>query len=99
MLENLLENARQKISAGDASEIVVALNSDKATVRCFVHDDGRPMPDAVAADLFRGPVPSRNGLGVGLYQSAKLAEESGGALTLNDNTDGHVCFEFSFSCD
>ena len=99
VFENLIENANQKVSAGDATEIVVALDSDNDSVRCFVHDNGRPMPDAVAADLFRGPVPSRNGLGVGLYQSAKLAEESGGSLTLNDNSDGHVCFEFSFTCN
>jgi hypothetical protein len=34
-------------------------------------------------------------LGIGLYQTARLADESGYALTLAANRDGDVCFELA----
>jgi hypothetical protein len=46
-------------------------------------------------DLFRGPVTSESGLGVGLYQASAFAEQSGYALVLVDNRAGSVCFELS----
>jgi signal transduction histidine kinase len=42
--------------------------------------------------LLRAPVSSRNGLGIGLYQAARLAESSGYRLELESNRDGAVCF-------
>jgi hypothetical protein len=49
----------------------------------------------VAAAVLRAPVRSDSGLGIGLYQSAKHAEECGYALTLAENRDGEVCFLLS----
>ena len=46
----------------------------------------------LAPDVLRAPVSSRAGLGIGLYQAARLAESSGYALTLESNRDGEVCF-------
>jgi hypothetical protein len=37
-------------------------------------------------------VRSANGLGIGLYQAARLAEKYGYALTLAENRDGMVYF-------
>jgi len=42
--------------------------------------------------LMRGPVASRGGLGIGLYQAARQAEAAGYALALETNRDGNVCF-------
>ena len=49
----------------------------------------------MAARLFAAPVPSQSGLGIGLYQAAKLAEQIGYKLALVSNIDGKVCFELA----
>ena len=41
------------------------------------------------------PVRSATGLGIGLYQAARLAEANGYALRLAQNRDGEVCFELA----
>jgi hypothetical protein len=46
----------------------------------------------IVQSLLRGPVPSDTGFGIGLYQSAKLAEISGFILHLSHNEPGKVCF-------
>jgi hypothetical protein len=40
-------------------------------------------------------VRSSTGLGIGLYQAARLAERSGYALKLAENRDGAVCFSLA----
>jgi signal transduction histidine kinase len=57
-----------------------------------VCDAGPAIPADVAAQLLRGPVTSRGGLGIGLYQAARQAEELGYRLRLEANRDGAVCF-------
>ena len=47
---------------------------------------------ALAWWLLRAPVSSQSGFGIGLYQTSKLAEISGFALTLTRNEAGNVCF-------
>jgi signal transduction histidine kinase len=50
------------------------------------------VPPEIAAGLLRAPVASRGGLGIGLYQAARLAESSGYRLELEANRQGQVCF-------
>jgi C4-dicarboxylate-specific signal transduction histidine kinase len=61
--------------------------------RLRVCDDGAPVPAELAEELFRGPVSSESGLGVGLYQAAAFAAQTGCALVLAKNSKGAVCFE------
>ena len=42
---------------------------------------------------FKGPVKSRNGLGIGLFQAAKQAEQMGYKLSLCNEERLGVCFE------
>ena len=58
-----------------------------------VCDDGEAIPDEVVASLFRAPVASRTGLGIGLYQAARHAEFYGYELRVAGNETGRVCFE------
>ena len=57
-----------------------------------VCDSGAAIAPDVASALFRAPVRSESGLGIGLYQAARRAESSGYALSLAENRDGEVCF-------
>jgi hypothetical protein len=88
--DTLIENALYKVMQGAARQVRVILLPGPCLRVC---DDGEPLPQAVAAELFRGPVPSESGLGVGLYQAAGFAEQSGYALVLAENAAGKVCFE------
>lgn len=89
-VDTLLENAIYKAAQTGPLRITVTL---AAGPRLQVCDDGSPVPPAIAADLLGAPVASDSGLGVGLYQAAKFAEQSGYALVLAENRKGRVCFE------
>ena len=92
--ENLLQNALAKRVLDAAIRVRVAI-SCAGSPELRICDSGRAIAPELAAGLLRGPVPSNAGLGIGLYQAARLAEESGYALKLDENRDGAVCFLLS----
>jgi hypothetical protein len=94
-LENLLANALEKRANSPGLEIEVKLQVTGDSVAVDVADDGPPLPPALAADLFKGPVSSETGLGIGLYQAARLVERSGFTLSLKDNSEGRVRFRLA----
>ena len=95
VVENLLENARAKrlIEPDIRIQVSVHANHEGATLR--VSDDGSEIDSHIARNLFRSPVSSRNGLGIGLYQAAKHARERGYRLGLSINRKSEVCFELA----
>jgi signal transduction histidine kinase len=92
VLDNLIDNARNKIAAGDGSGINVSIEASATGVTATVTDDGSAINERLGKQLFRGPVESRTGLGIGLYQAARQAQLSGCELNLNENRDGEVGF-------
>lgn len=93
--ENLLENARLKRQSQPGITITVTISSSADRIALRVCDTGRAVEPSIVQGLFQEPVESDNGLGVGLYQAARLAEQSGLELKLANNEDGKVCFELS----
>ena len=89
----LVENALYKAAQHDALEVTVTLAPGP---RLRVCDNGLPVTPAVAENILNAPVPSESGLGVGLFQAAKFAEQSGYVLALTDNREGKVCFELKW---
>lgn len=87
--ENLLQNALLKQRVQPDIEIHVSLGATGLQV-C---DSGAPVRDEVLSRLFAAPVASEWGLGIGLYQSARLAQLCGYRLGLVHNRPGEVCFE------
>ena len=94
--ENLLQNALAKAQQHPGLRISVSFQPD-AGGRLTICDTGKAIPQAVATRLFAAPVPSQNGLGIGLYQASKQAQQLGYQLTLESNSDGRVCFELARS--
>jgi signal transduction histidine kinase len=89
--DNLIRNALAKRAADAALRVRVSLAcGGRNALR--VCDTGAAVPPEVAATLLRAPVSSRGGLGIGLYQAARLAESGGYRLELETNRDGEVCF-------
>jgi signal transduction histidine kinase len=89
--DNLIRNALSKRAADPSVAVRVSLSAGEK-VRFAVRDTGKAVPADLAGRLLRTPVPSPGGLGIGLYQSARLAESQGFRLTLESNRDGEVCF-------
>jgi signal transduction histidine kinase len=89
--ENLLQNAIAKRADGRVVRIQVTIKGGAAP-ELRVCDSGAAVAPEVANMLFRGPVRSSAGLGIGLYQVARRAESSGYVLALAENRDGEVCF-------
>jgi signal transduction histidine kinase len=95
VVENLLENVREKQQIETELKVTIALASADNLVRLAVRDDGSPIPADRAEQLLVEPLPSESGLGIGLYQAARQAETLGFNLELRDNEEGNVCFELS----
>ena len=90
--DNLLQNALSKRAAQPGVRVSVALTAAGTGPELRVCDTGRAVPADIAASLLRAPVPSHNGLGIGLYQAARQAQLGGYELKLEVNSDGEVCF-------
>jgi C4-dicarboxylate-specific signal transduction histidine kinase len=92
--ENLLQNALAKRGGGNIVRVQVTIKGG-AALELRVCDSGAAVAADIAKVLFRAPVPSSTGLGIGLYQVARRAESGGFVLTLVENRDGEVCFVLS----
>ena len=91
--ENLLENAIAKRKNDESIEIKVSLLASEKNIILTVTDSGQAVDKKTAAMLFREPVKSDNGLGIGLLQASKQADASGYQLSLKHNFTGNVSFE------
>jgi signal transduction histidine kinase len=94
--DNLIQNALNKSRGGSGVRVEVNF-SCADSVRLAVTDAGAPVPSSVARNLFDAPVPSRSGLGIGLYQAAQQAAQHGYRLALASNEPGQVRFELARS--
>lgn len=94
VVDNLLQNAIEKAKQEREIQIQVELNhGDNVCVE--VSDTGSAIPKPVAQQLFSKRIKSENGLGIGLYQAAKQAEQAGYTLSLVENQTGEVRFRLS----
>ncbi len=93
--ENLLQNIAEKRQMESAlqAELLLCLQGDGLILD--VADTGRMIPVEIASRLLRERVASANGLGIGLYQCARLAERHGHRLKLVENRPGAVRFRLA----
>jgi signal transduction histidine kinase len=92
--ENLIQNSLNKKKS--QRELDITVNFSCYPAPCLrVVDNGSPVPENVSRRLFAARVPSRTGLGIGLYQAAQQASQLGYKLSLANNKNGQVCFELS----
>jgi signal transduction histidine kinase len=92
--DNLLQNAIRKRKLDEAVSIHARFDCG-AEIEFSVTDSGTPVDPTILRGLLHGPVPSSSGFGIGLYQTAKLAEVSGFSLKLASNEQGNVRFSLS----
>ncbi len=92
VIENLLDNARNKRIREPGLKIFVALTYTGKQLHLSVTDTGSAIDPQVYPHLFKEVVSSNDGFGIGLYQSYELAKSQGYELKIDKNNDGHVCF-------
>lgn len=90
--ENLIQNALDKKTLQPGLKIEVSLAVESTGLVLEVCDDGHAIGERLAGRLGIAPVRSDNGLGIGLYQTARLAAAAGYRLELAENAAGRVCF-------
>jgi len=90
--ENLLQNiaAKRRRQPGIKARLRLICQHGKAVLE--VCDDGAAIPEGMARKLLHERIASEDGLGIGLYQCARQAEQAGYRLSLVSNSAGHVCF-------
>ena len=93
IIDNLIDNVLRKSQTEPG--ITLSIEIKPEPVCLIVSDNGGAIPENVAANLLRGVVVSETGLGIGLYQAARWAEQLGYRLTLISNRAGSVCFELA----
>ena len=93
VVENLLENLREKMHLEPGLEATAALFGSAGHVQLSICDNGRRIPEDIARRILKEPLNSSSGLGIGLFQAARQAEASGYMLDLESNRDGRVCFQ------
>ena len=89
--DNLIDNVCNKRLREPDIKITVRLGLSPFSFK--VGDNGSAIPHGVAQKLLNGVMSSSDGLGVGLYQAARWAEQMGFSLTLANNKEGLVEFE------
>lgn len=93
--ENLLQNATEKRHSYPHLHVEVRVGAKQKGVWLEVADDGEAIPDVLAERLFTQRIPSENGLGIGLYHAARLAERGGYRMELAENRPGRVRFRLA----
>lgn len=93
--ENLIQNALDKRALQPGLKIGVSLAAEPAGLVLDVCDDGDAITERLAGRIGIVPVRSDNGLGIGLYQVARLAVAAGYRLELSENSPGQVCFRLT----
>ncbi|HEX5054995.1 MAG TPA: ATP-binding protein [Gammaproteobacteria bacterium] len=95
VIDNLLDNAKKKHKREPELTIQVGLKCTLDELELQVRDSGSPVPEAVVKTLLHGPVKSRSGFGIGLYQASKQATAHGYTLALIGNDENNVVFKLS----
>jgi len=95
VIENLLDNARNKRSREPKLKIFVNLTNSNDQLQLTVTDTGSAIDPLIQQQLFKEVVSSNDGFGIGLYQSYELAKNQGYDLQVDNNSDGKVCFTLS----
>jgi hypothetical protein len=91
--DNLIDNANNKRLREPGITVTVALTCEPFSLS--ICDSGSAIPSAIAHQLLNTIVPSEDGMGIGLYQVARWAAQSGYRLELSENMQGKVTFRIS----
>ncbi len=91
--DNLIDNACRKRQRELGITITATLVAEPFSLS--VSDSGSAIPSGIAHQLLNTIVSSEGGMGIGLYQVARWAAQSGYRLELSENKKGRVTFRLA----
>lgn len=91
VLLELINNA-SKAMLNKIGKIDLTLNKRDRNIEISVSDDGSGIPPKIRKKLFKQQVPSKSGLGLGLFLSNKVIQELGGKLILKSSSSKGTTF-------
>jgi signal transduction histidine kinase len=97
---NLLLNGCQAARQGaDNPKIEISLQEDSDHIALSIVDNGPGVPESVRVTLFQPFVSEgkASGIGLGLTLAHKIAQEHGGAVTLDESRPGRTVFRLSLA--
>lgn len=97
--ENLIQNAKDKYQCEPGLLVTVRISTSSHGTVLELSDNGVKIEEKTLQNLFSRPVPSSNGLGIGLMQAAQYAETMGYKLILAENRMGRVSFRLAPASD
>jgi signal transduction histidine kinase len=96
-IDNAIDNASDKAVREPGIEIAIRFACDADRIELAVCDTGSRVEESAASHLFREPIERGSGLGIGLYQAARQAQQAGYRLELASNVPGDVRFTLARS--
>lgn len=91
--DNLIDNACKKRQREPGITVTVTLEVEPFSLS--ISDSGSVIPSGIAHKLLNTVVSSEDGMGIGLYQVARWAAQSGYRLELSENRKGRVTFRLA----
>jgi hypothetical protein len=91
--DNLIDNACHKRKREPGIAVSVTLNVEPFSL--CISDSGSAIPSGIAHQLLKSIVSSEDGMGIGLYQVARWATQSGYCLELAENRKSKVTFQLA----
>lgn len=91
--DNLIDNACKKRQQEHGITVAVTLDVEPFIFK--ISDTGSAIPSGIAHQLLNTIVPSEDGMGIGLYQVARWAAQSGYRLELSENKKAKVTFRLT----
>ncbi len=88
----IIQNAEDKYQREPGLLVNIRISKSNHGTTLELTDNGSKIEEKILKDLFSRPIPSGNGMGIGLMQAAEYAERVGYRLTLAENREGCVSF-------
>jgi DNA-binding response OmpR family regulator/two-component sensor histidine kinase len=77
--------------------IAIAVERKNGDISMSVTDDGPGIPDDIKEKLFKEKIPSKSGLGLGLYLGSKVINQLGGTVSLRIEVGKGTTFSINFA--
>lgn len=96
ILVNLVQNAIDALNGVEYPCITISAYEEEGQISIMVSDNGSGISEMHLGKIFEPfytTKPVGQGTGLGLYVSYRMADEIGGALTVENSPEGEVCFK------
>ena len=98
VLTNLLLNSAEAVEGSEQGQVQITTAREDESVVVRIHDNGHGIPPSFLEDRLFTPFQTTksNGLGIGLFQSKKIVEAHGGAISIGSRPSEGTTVSLTF---